>query len=53
MTLRHKAQQVGPTGFNTPDPQFDFSQFLPFKGPDAVWVKLVIPTAPKGVGRDQ
>ncbi|HEX5108868.1 MAG TPA: hypothetical protein VFV95_10495, partial [Vicinamibacterales bacterium] len=24
-----------------------------FKGPDAVWVKLVIPTAPKGVGRDQ
>ncbi len=24
-----------------------------FKGPDAVWVKLVIPTARKGVGRDQ
>ncbi|HEY8521835.1 MAG TPA: hypothetical protein VIN61_17320, partial [Gammaproteobacteria bacterium] len=24
-----------------------------FKGPDAVWVKLVIPTAPKGVGRDE
>jgi len=24
-----------------------------FKGPDAVWVKLVIPTAPTGVGRDQ
>ena len=24
-----------------------------FKGPDAVWVKLVIPTVPKGVGRDQ
>ena len=24
-----------------------------FKGPDAVWVKLVIPTAPKGVGMDQ
>jgi hypothetical protein len=24
-----------------------------FKGPDAVWVKLVIPTAPNGVGRDQ
>ena len=24
-----------------------------FKGPDAVWVKLVIPTAPKGVGIDQ
>jgi cell migration-inducing and hyaluronan-binding protein len=24
-----------------------------FKGPDALWVKLVIPTAPKGVGRDQ
>src|SRR5437763_13167802 len=24
-----------------------------FTGPDAVWVKLVIPTAPKGVGRDQ
>jgi cell migration-inducing and hyaluronan-binding protein len=24
-----------------------------FKGPDAVWVKLVIPNAPKGVGRDQ
>jgi cell migration-inducing and hyaluronan-binding protein len=24
-----------------------------FKAPDAVWVKLVIPTAPKGVGRDQ
>jgi cell migration-inducing and hyaluronan-binding protein len=24
-----------------------------FKGPDGVWVKLVIPTAPKGVGRDQ
>jgi hypothetical protein len=24
-----------------------------FKGPDAVWVKLVIPTAPKGIGRDQ
>jgi cell migration-inducing and hyaluronan-binding protein len=24
-----------------------------FKGPDAVWVKLVIPTAPQGVGRDQ
>jgi hypothetical protein len=24
-----------------------------FKGPDAVWVKLVIPTAPEGVGRDQ
>jgi cell migration-inducing and hyaluronan-binding protein len=24
-----------------------------FKGPDAVWVKLVVPTAPKGVGRDQ
>jgi hypothetical protein len=24
-----------------------------FKGPDAVWVKLVIPTAPKGIGIDQ
>jgi cell migration-inducing and hyaluronan-binding protein len=24
-----------------------------YKGPDAVWVKLVIPTAPKGVGIDQ
>ncbi len=24
-----------------------------FKGPDAVWVKLVIPAAPKGVGMDQ
>ncbi|HTR00845.1 MAG TPA: hypothetical protein VMH83_12685 [Candidatus Acidoferrum sp.] len=24
-----------------------------FKAPDAVWVKLVIATAPKGVGRDQ
>jgi len=24
-----------------------------FKAPDAVWVKLVIPTAPKGVGRDE
>ncbi len=24
-----------------------------FKGPDAVWVKLVIPTAPQGPGRDQ
>ena len=24
-----------------------------FKAQDAVWVKLVIPTAPKGVGRDQ
>ncbi len=24
-----------------------------FKGADAVWVKLVVPTAPKGVGRDQ
>src|SRR5712671_2326239 len=24
-----------------------------FQGPDAVWVKLVIPTAPKGVGVDQ
>ena len=24
-----------------------------FKGPDAVWVKLVVPTAPKGVGIDQ
>ncbi len=24
-----------------------------FKGPDAVWVKLVITTAPKGMGRDQ
>jgi hypothetical protein len=24
-----------------------------FKAPDAVWVKLVIPTAPEGVGRDQ
>ena len=24
-----------------------------FKGPDAVWVKLVVPTAPQGVGRDQ
>ena len=24
-----------------------------FKGPDAVWVKLVIPVAPKGVGMDQ
>ena len=24
-----------------------------FKGPDAVWVKLVIATEPKGVGRDQ
>jgi hypothetical protein len=24
-----------------------------FKGPDTVWVKLVIPTAPKGIGRDQ
>ncbi len=24
-----------------------------FKGPDAVWVKLVIPTAPQGIGIDQ
>jgi cell migration-inducing and hyaluronan-binding protein len=24
-----------------------------FKAPDAVWVKLVVPTAPKGIGRDQ
>jgi cell migration-inducing and hyaluronan-binding protein len=24
-----------------------------FKAPDAVWVKLVIPTAPQGIGRDQ
>jgi len=24
-----------------------------FKGPDAVWVKLVVPTAPKGIGIDQ
>ena len=24
-----------------------------FKGPDAVWVKLVVPTAPMGIGRDQ
>ncbi|HUA63873.1 MAG TPA: hypothetical protein VML19_34315, partial [Verrucomicrobiae bacterium] len=24
-----------------------------FKAPDAVWVKLVIPTAPRGIGRDQ
>jgi cell migration-inducing and hyaluronan-binding protein len=24
-----------------------------FTGPDAVWVKLVIPSAPAGVGRDQ
>ncbi|MGB7213481.1 MAG: G8 domain-containing protein [Gammaproteobacteria bacterium] len=24
-----------------------------YKAPDAVWVKLVIPTAPKGVGRDE
>jgi cell migration-inducing and hyaluronan-binding protein len=24
-----------------------------FKGPDAVWVKLVIPTAPTGIGMDQ
>ena len=24
-----------------------------FKGPDAVWVKLVIPSAPKGMGRDE
>jgi len=24
-----------------------------FKGPDAVWVKLVIPAAPKGIGMDQ
>jgi len=24
-----------------------------FKSPDAVWVKLVIPTAPKGIGMDQ
>jgi cell migration-inducing and hyaluronan-binding protein len=24
-----------------------------FKGADGVWVKLVIPTAPKGVGMDQ
>jgi cell migration-inducing and hyaluronan-binding protein len=24
-----------------------------FKAPDAVWVKLVVPTAPTGVGRDQ
>jgi hypothetical protein len=24
-----------------------------FKAPDAVWVKLVVPTAPQGVGRDQ
>jgi hypothetical protein len=23
------------------------------KGPDAVWVKLVVPTVPKGVSRDQ
>jgi hypothetical protein len=24
-----------------------------FKAPDAVWVKLVVPTAPKGVGREE
>ena len=24
-----------------------------FKGPDAVWVKLVVQEAPKGVGRDE
>jgi hypothetical protein len=24
-----------------------------FKGADAVWVKLVVPTAPQGIGRDQ
>jgi len=24
-----------------------------FKAPDAMWVKLVVPTAPKGIGRDQ
>jgi cell migration-inducing and hyaluronan-binding protein len=24
-----------------------------FKGADAVWLKLVIPTAPKGIGQDQ
>ena len=24
-----------------------------FKGPDAIWVKLVILTSPKGIGRDQ
>jgi hypothetical protein len=24
-----------------------------FKSPDAVWVKLVVPTAPKGIGMDQ
>ena len=24
-----------------------------FKAPDAVWVKLVVPTAPKGIGMDQ
>jgi len=24
-----------------------------YKAPDAVWVKLVVPTAPKGIGRDQ
>jgi cell migration-inducing and hyaluronan-binding protein len=24
-----------------------------FKAPDAVWVKLVVPTVPKGVGIDQ
>jgi cell migration-inducing and hyaluronan-binding protein len=24
-----------------------------FKGPDAVWVKLVVPTAPQGIGMDQ
>jgi hypothetical protein len=24
-----------------------------FKAPDAVWVKLVVPTVPKGIGRDQ
>jgi hypothetical protein len=24
-----------------------------FKGPDAIWVKLVIPTAPTGIGMDQ
>jgi hypothetical protein len=24
-----------------------------FKAPDAVWVKLVVPTAPQGIGRDQ
>ena len=24
-----------------------------FKGPDAVWVKLIIPTAPKGLGVDR